>query len=83
MEYWSWVLAVVGMTGVYLTTLKKTTGFMIGLGVQVLWIIFAVTTQQYGFIFSAVGFGVMNTLGLIRWRRSSHEHRNGGDPRDS
>ena len=82
MEYWSWVLALVGMSGVYLTTQKKIAGFMVGMAVQILWIIYAVSTMQYGFIFSALGFGAVNTIGLVKWKRDSHELRNDSSTRD-
>jgi nicotinamide riboside transporter PnuC len=66
---WSWVLASIGIFGVYLTTSKKVAGFAVGLGAQVLWITYGVTTKQYGFVMSAIGFGSMNVLGLYRWTR--------------
>lgn len=71
MEWWSWILASIGMTGVYLTTKKLIAGFIVGVSVQALWISYAVVTHQYGFIFSAIGYGFVNLLGIIRWRRDS------------
>ncbi len=69
--WWSWVLALIGMSGLYLTTKKLRVGFMVGMAVQVLWIVYAITTNQYGFIFSALGYGAVNALGYYRWRKDA------------
>lgn len=66
--WWSVVLAAVGVFGLYLTTRKMAAGYAVGVGVQVLWITYAVVTAQYGFIFSALAFGAVNALGFYRWR---------------
>ncbi|QJD49643.1 PnuC-like nicotinamide riboside transporter [Gordonia phage Secretariat] len=81
--WWSWILAIIGMTGVYLTTQKKVIGFGVGLFVQTLWVAYAIATEQYGFILSALGFGVVNTLGLIRWGWSDEEVSDAKSPEDS
>lgn len=73
MELWSWTLALIGMTGVYLTTKKMIAGFIVGVSVQGLWVAFAISTAQYGFIFSALGYGFVNLLGILRWRRDDRE----------
>ena len=65
--FWSWGLAVIGVFGLYLTTRKMAAGYAVGLGVQVLWIAYAITTAQYGFIFSAIAFGAVNTIGYVKW----------------
>lgn len=68
--WWSIVLAVIGVTGLYLTTKKLAAGFAVGVAVQVLWIAYAVVTKQWGFIGSALAYGSVNALGLYRWTRS-------------
>lgn len=75
MELWSWALTIVGMTGLYFTTQKKIIGFVIGVSAQTLWVAFAITTAQYGFIFSAIGYGVLNVLGVYRWRKQLKDAR--------
>lgn len=65
--WWSVVLAAVGVLGLYLTTRKMAAGYAVGVGVQVLWITYAVVTAQYGFIFSALAFGAVNALGFYKW----------------
>ena len=68
---WSYVLATIGVFGLWLTTRKLWQGFAVGVAVQLLWIAYAVTTTQWGFIGSAVAYGAVNTLGLVRWRRAA------------
>ncbi|WAB10453.1 membrane protein [Gordonia phage Phepper] len=80
MEWWSWLLTSVGMTGIFLTTQKMIAGFAIGLGAQCLWIVYATTTSQYGFIFSAFGYGTINAIGLWKWRRDAKKEKLMGDP---
>ncbi|MGI5153471.1 hypothetical protein ACQEVC_45330 [Plantactinospora sp. CA-294935] len=41
---------------------------MIGLAVQVLWLAYALVTEQWGFILSAVAYGAMAAHNLRKWR---------------
>ncbi|ALY10801.1 PnuC-like nicotinamide riboside transporter [Arthrobacter phage Wilde] len=65
---WSIALSVIGLTGLYFAGNKSQLGWAIGLSVQVLWIIFAITTTQWGFILSALGYGLMNLRNWRKWR---------------
>jgi len=71
---WSYVLTGIGVTGLYAVTNKKWWGFAIGLFVQLLWVAYAVTTRQHGFIGSACVYGYVNYLGWKRFRRADKEH---------
>lgn len=64
---WSWLLTGIGVTGLYLVTRKMWIGFVVGLGVQFLWIAYAIATRQWGFLVSAFAYGSVNYLGLRRW----------------
>lgn len=68
-QYWSWLLAAVGVTGLWLAGSRRALGWQIGLGVQVLWIAYAITTAQWGFIASALAFAAVNLRNLIKWKR--------------
>ncbi|WP_179276763.1 hypothetical protein [Rhodococcus sp. RS1C4] len=72
--WWSFILAGVGVTGLYLTTREGRTrwaGYAVGLAVQFAWIAYALATVQYGFIMSACAYGFVNTLairkGIRQW----------------
>lgn len=71
--WWSWLLMVVGVTGLFLAGKKRKVGWMIGVGVQLLWIIYAIVSKQWGFIMSAFVYGAVNTINWRRWQREEKE----------
>jgi hypothetical protein len=75
MQLWSWVLTAVGVTGLYFAGKRKAWAWLIGLGAQVLWLAYAVTTKQYGFIVSAGAYGWVYTRNTLLWMRSAHIER--------
>jgi nicotinamide riboside transporter PnuC len=68
--WWSVVLTLVGVVGLYALTKKKWWGFAIGLSAQMLWLAYAVTTQQWGFLGSCVAYGTVNVIGLRSWLKN-------------
>lgn len=66
-QWWSWGLAIIGISGLYLTTKKLPVGFLVGVLVQLLWIAYAFASGQWGFIVSAICYGAVNALGWYRW----------------
>lgn len=67
--YWSWVLTVVGVFGLWLAGRKDRRGWMVGLGAQVLWIAYATATHQWGFYVSAVAYGWVYANNTLRvWK---------------
>lgn len=52
MIHWAWsvALTIIGVGGMYIVGNKHRWGFLVNLGGQVLWLTYAVTTQQWGFI---------------------------------
>jgi nicotinamide riboside transporter PnuC len=71
---WSVGLAVIGIVGIWLAGRRNLWGWAIGLAAQVLWIVFALVTGQYGFIFSALAYGFVYARNWLRWRRDRDEH---------
>lgn len=65
---WSVILSIVGLTGLYVAGRKSHWGWFIGLGAQFLWAIFAITTAQYGFLLSVVGYGWVYWTNWRKWR---------------
>ncbi|WP_277835294.1 hypothetical protein [Speluncibacter jeojiensis] len=45
-------------------------GFAIGLAAQLLWVAYALTTHQLGFILSATGYGTAYAIGAREWWRT-------------
>jgi hypothetical protein len=56
---WSYVLAAIGVTGIFFVGRKTIWGWLVLLLNECLWIIYAVTTKQYGFIFAAIAYGIV------------------------
>jgi hypothetical protein len=70
-QWWSWLLTAVGVTGLYYAGSKRKLGWAIGLAAQVLWITYAVTTRQWGFVASAFAYGWVYGRNWQRWHRES------------
>lgn len=71
--WWSVLLPVVGVAGLYIAGRKSWVGWAIGLGAQVLWVAYALVSEQYGFILSALAYGVVNFANLRRWFAEDRE----------
>jgi len=66
--WWSILLTVVGIVGMKLAGRKNHWGWFIGMAAQVLWIIYATVTAQYGFYLSALLYGQTYAENWLRWR---------------
>jgi len=64
---WSWVLAAIGVTGIFFVGRKVIWAWLLLLFNECLWIIYAVTTKQYGFIVAALAYGVVYIRSYIHW----------------
>ena len=45
---WSWILAVIGVTGIFFVGRKTIWGWYVLLFNELLWIAYAINTEQYG-----------------------------------
>lgn len=77
--WWTILLSVVGLTGYWIAGNKKQLGWLIGIWMQALWITFAIVTDQFGFILSAMGFGFVNARNYLKWRREQAQSGNKGE----
>jgi len=68
---WSIVLAAIGIVGIYLAGNKSLWGWAVSFGAQILWLVFAVVTGQYGFILSSVVYGWVYGRNFLRWRKET------------
>jgi hypothetical protein len=74
MELWSWVLAVSGVAGIYFVGKKTLWGWFVLLFNEAIWIIYAVITEQYGFIVSAIAYGVVYIKSYLHWKEDANVH---------
>lgn len=70
---WSYLLAAVGILGIWLAGRKSAWGWAVGLGAQGLWIAYALITSQYGFIASALAYGTIYARNWWKWTRPEPE----------
>jgi hypothetical protein len=68
---WSWVLAVIGVCGIFLVGQKTIWGWLILCVNECLWIAYALSTKQYGFIAMAVAYATIYIRSYIHWRKES------------
>lgn len=67
--YGSWVLAVIGVAGIYFVGRKDKWGWFVLLFNESLWIAYAIFTKQYGFIVSAVAYAIVYIKSYIHWSK--------------
>ena len=68
---WSWILTAIGATGLLLAGKKVAWAWLVGLGVQVLWVAYAVVTVQYGFVASALIYGGVYARNHMLWKQEA------------
>jgi len=69
--WWSYLLAAVGVLGLHLAGKKRSIGWLINLSAQALWIAYAIATQQYGFIISALAYATVYFNNYRKWRNEN------------
>jgi hypothetical protein len=74
MEYWSWILAVIGVAGIYFVGKKTLWGWFVLLFNELIWIIYAVITEQYGFIVSAIAYAAVYIKSYLHWKEDVNVH---------
>lgn len=70
---WSWVLGFVGVLGFILAGKKIWWSWYINLGNQILWLIYSLVTEQYGFLVATAVYTVVFTKNAIAWTRDRNE----------
>jgi hypothetical protein len=71
MMYWSYVLAVIGVAGIFFVGRKTVWGWLVLLFNEVLWIAYALITNQYGFILSAIAYAIVYIKSYSLWRQEA------------
>ena len=71
MEYWSWILAVIGVSGIYFVGKKTIWGWLVLLFNETLWVAYAIITEQYGFIVSAVAYAAVYVRSYLHWKEDA------------
>jgi hypothetical protein len=69
--YWSYVLAAIGVAGIFFVGRKTVWGWLVLLFNEVLWIAYALITNQYGFILSAIAYAIVYIKSYLLWRQEA------------
>jgi hypothetical protein len=67
-DYAHWVLAVIGVSGIYFVGRKTLWGWSVLLFNETLWTVYGLVTKQYGFIVSAVAYGLVYIKSYKHWK---------------
>jgi hypothetical protein len=74
MELWSWGLAIIGVAGIYFVGRKTLWGWFVLLFTEAIWIIYAIVTEQYGFIVSAFAYGAVYIKSYLNLKDDENVH---------
>lgn len=74
--YWSYILTAGGVLGIYLAGRKNLWGWALGLAMQLLWVVYAIQSHQYGFILSALAYGTVYGKNFYQWHKDSKTNNN-------
>jgi hypothetical protein len=66
---WSWLLAIIGVTGIYFVGRKTIWGWFVLLFNECLWTVYAIHTKQYGFIFASLAYAITYIRSYRHWAR--------------
>jgi len=72
-QAWSWLLTAVGLVGFVLAGRRVWWCWYVNLACQALWLAYALVTQQYGFIASALLYTVVFARNARAWTAEWHE----------
>lgn len=67
--WWSWLLMSVGVFGLWAAGNRKAWGWAVSIWAQLLWVAYALTTKQYGFLISAAAYGWVYSRNYLKWKR--------------
>ena len=66
---WSWILAAIGVTGIFLVGRKTIWGWLILCLNECIWIAYGLATKQYGFIVMALAYAAVYIKSYLHWRK--------------
>jgi len=65
--WWSWILTVPQLFAYWQIGNLQRWAWLVAFAVDVLWVVYALLTAQYGFMTSAVAFGLLALRNWWRW----------------
>ncbi len=68
-----WGLVGAGILGTHVAARNVAWGWLLLVCLQPMWIAFAISTEQYGFVVGSVAYGLGQLNGFLRSRREVHD----------
>lgn len=72
---WSWLLALMGVFGMYFVGKKRWEAFLWLIVMECLWIVFAIQTKTYGFILGSLAYITVYSRNVKLWKKDSNNPR--------
>lgn len=66
-QWWSWALTLVGITCFFLAGRKVWWAWYVGLAGQLIWLLYALLTRQWGFLVGVVLYTIVYSNNAYRW----------------
>lgn len=67
-QWWSWILAVIGVSGIYVVGNKNMLGWLVLCINECIWTVYAIATKQYGFIVMAIAYATVYIKSFRQWK---------------
>lgn len=64
---WSWVLGGIGVVALFSIGRFRWWGWWLAFANECLWVVYGLTTEQYGFVVAAVTYGMVNVKHGVAW----------------
>ena len=68
---WSWILAAIGVTGIYFVGKKTIWGWLVLLTNECIWVAYAIASKQYGFIVMATAYSAVYIKSFLQWKKEA------------
>jgi len=70
-HYWSYILAPLGLAGMWMAGKKRRSGWLLSLFTQALWLAYAIQTKQYGFIVGTLSYAFVYVKNYMSWGKKN------------
>lgn len=78
-QLWSWALSIGGATMFFLAGRKLWWAWYLGIGLQVLWGAYAVTTAQWGFLLGCLLYTPVYVFNAVLWTKQHRAGKEGSE----
>ena len=68
-QVWSWILASMGIIGIFFIGKKRWEAFLWMICVECCWTYYAIISKQYGFIIGSFFYSLVYIKNAVAWRR--------------